>query len=96
MRTRSGIREQGSLVELHMTTGRDLQPGGTLEMATTPSGFPVGRVPNLYEGTVGGITLHHPNAPAASGLELRMAVVGVDATLTTWGASQPEGFTIRE
>lgn len=154
VRTRSGIRDLGSAVELHMTTGHDLRPGGGLEMAISLSGFPasgtgpdplyalligfvpgsttlpggvalplvldglaaasltglggllvhnVGRVPNVYgpeayfafDGTVSGISLSHPGIPAVSGLELRMAVIGVDATLTTWGASQPEEFTIR-
>lgn len=62
----------------------------------------VGQVPNefgpstlFYEGATGNITMAHPNVPALTGLILRMAAVGVDASGSVWGASQPEEFVLR-
>lgn len=61
-------------------------PGLANNIGTVPNEIPV---PIFYHGTVRA-TMTHPAIPAASGLVLRVGVLGLDAGLTVWEASQPE------
>ena len=66
-------------------------PGLVGNIGTVPNQIPS---PLFFHGTVRGITMTHPSIPAASGLTLRVGVLGLDQGLTVWEGSQPEEIVL--